>query len=114
MTMDQLIQISERLEQINRQLADNEIIHERVNVKLEALALSLQEIKTTLKTELLDPKTGVIAMVAAHDKHIKQMEEAKVLETVRDSQRMLNNLTKLSWILVSATVGILFKLFFGA
>lgn len=112
--MEQLLQIQEKLEQINKQLADNELIHERVNVKLETLTKALEDIKNTLRTELLDPKVGVIAMVASHEKHIKQMEEARVLETVRDSQRMLNNLTKLSWILVGATVGILAKLFFGA
>lgn len=112
--MDQLHQISEKLEEITKQLNGHELVQERVSTKLETLTKALEDIKNTLRTELLDPKVGVIAMVAAHEKHIRQMEEAKVLETVRDSQRMLNNLTKLSWILVSATVGILFKLFFGA
>lgn len=98
-----------------KEISDKIAVYEkdrlRDEYKLDTLLKDIEAIKKNLE-KVNDPKTGLIAIVEAHAKKLEELEAKNTIDKVQDIDKIINNIVKLGWLIVSAVVGLAVKVIF--
>ncbi len=97
--------------EISDKIASYEKDRLRDEYKLDTVLKEIEKIKVNLE-KVNDPKTGLIAIVEAHAKKLEELEAKNIIEKVQNSDKVINNLTRLGWLVVSAIIGLAVKVIF--
>ena len=78
-------------------------------IHFAAMRKDIDDIKTIL-SEVVEPRKGVIAIVESHELQLKSFKDERILDKVKDNEKVVQTLVKLAWLIVGAITGLIVKI----
>ncbi|MCA9313241.1 hypothetical protein KDA08_02860 [Candidatus Saccharibacteria bacterium] len=96
--------LTQQINQLNNKLNDQEKAMLILSGKVEEVSKAVTDMQLTLKSELLDPKNGMIALVLSHDRYINGLKEERVVDMVKESHASIKAQKKVMWLVIAAVI----------